>query len=62
MRIRKESAVNVLVKETLGRWSQWGIVGKPHHYEKQHARGVHFPVQIAPDAEDVVTCTVRCEW
>ncbi len=62
VRNRKDSAVKVLVKETLYRWSQWEIVKKSHEFEKQDARSVHFPVQVEPDGEAVVTYTVRYEW
>lgn len=62
VRNRKKTAVKVLVKENLYRWSGWEIREKSHDFEKVDSRTVHFPVEVAPDGEAVVTYMVRYEW
>lgn len=62
IRNRKEEPVRVVVRETLYRWSSWRIVSSTHTAEKQDARTVHFPVDVAPDKEVVVRYAVRYSW
>lgn len=62
LRNHKEEAVKVLVKENLFRWVNWEIKNASHPFEKIDARTIHFPVQLEPDEEAVVTYTVRYTW
>jgi len=62
IRNRKEEPVRVVVRETLYRWSSWRIVSSTHTAEKQDARTVHFPVDVAPDKEVIVRYAVRYSW
>jgi len=62
VRNHKDVAVTVIVKETLYRWSGWEIREASHKYEKKDARTIHFPVEVEPDGEVVVTYSVRYEW
>ncbi len=62
VRNHKDVAVRVIIKETLFRWSGWEIREASHEYEKQDFRTVHFPVEVKPDGEVVVTYSVRYEW
>jgi hypothetical protein len=59
---KPDEAVNVIVKETLYRWSGWTITRRSQDFEKQDSRTVHFPVRIAPKGEAVVRYTVRYTW
>jgi hypothetical protein len=62
VRNHKEEAVEVLVRETLFRWATNDVVEATHRYERQDARTVEFPVQIARDGEAVVRYRVRYNW
>ena len=62
VRNHKEEAVEVLVRETLFRWATNDVVEASHRYERQDARTVEFPVQIARDGEAVVRYRVRYNW
>ena len=62
VRNHKEVPVRVIIKETLFRWSGWEIREASHEYEKKDARTIHFPVEVQPDGEVVVTYSVRYEW
>ncbi len=62
LRNHKQSAVKVIVKENLYRWSGWEITQHSHEFEKQDARTIHFPVTVEADGEAVVTYTVRYQW
>lgn len=62
LRNHKDEAVRVLVKENLFRWVNWEILEASHEYEKQDARTVHFPVEVAADGEVTVRYTVRYTW
>lgn len=59
VRNHKEEAVEVLVRETLFRWATNDVVEASQRYERQDARTVEFPVQIARDGEAVVRYRVR---
>jgi len=62
VRNHKEEAVEVLVRETLFRWATNDVVEASHRYDRQDARTVEFPVQIARDDEAVVRYRVRYNW
>jgi hypothetical protein len=62
VRNHKEEPVEVLVKETLYRWSTWEITQSSHKYDKYDASTVHFPVRVAKDGEQLITYTVRYTW
>jgi hypothetical protein len=62
VRNHKEEPVDVLVRETLFRWSKNDVVESTHHYERDDARTVHFPVTIPADGETVVRYKVRYTW
>lgn len=62
LRNHKKEPVTVIVKENLYRWVNWKIERASHSFEKQDARTVHFPVQVAPGAEAVVRYTVQYSW
>jgi hypothetical protein len=59
---KPDEAVNVDVRESLYRWSQWSITQRNHDFTKEDARTVHFPVRVAPKGEAVVRYTVRYTW
>jgi hypothetical protein len=62
VRNHKMEPVDVLVRETLYRWTTHEIVETTHAYQNEDARTVHFPVTIAPDGEAVVRYRVRYTW
>jgi hypothetical protein len=62
LRNHKDSAVTVLVKENLYRWSNWTIKQKTHDYQKEDARTIYFPVTVAKDGEATVRYRVRYTW
>ena len=62
VRNHKMEPVDVLVRETLYRWTTHQIVETTHEYQNEDARTVHFPVTIAPDGEAVVRYRVRYTW
>ncbi len=62
VRNRKDTPVEVIIKETLYRWNQWSITESSDPSQKYDSNTIHFPVKIAPDGEKVVTYTVRYTW
>ncbi|HET7924517.1 MAG TPA: hypothetical protein VFL30_06430 [Rhodanobacteraceae bacterium] len=62
VRNHKTEPVDVLVRETLYRWTTNQIVETTHEYQKEDARTVHFPVTIPADGEAVVRYRVRYTW
>jgi hypothetical protein len=62
LRNHKSEHVDVLVKETLFRWTNWAIQTNSTAYEKADARTIYFPVAIAADAEQTVRYRVRYTW
>jgi hypothetical protein len=62
VRNHKTEPVDVLVRETLYRWSKNDIVESTQKYERDDARTVHFPLTIPADGETVVRYKVRYTW
>lgn len=62
LRNHKDQPVDVLVRETLFRWSDWTLLSKSHDFVKEDARTIHFPVRIAKDGEATVRYRVRYRW
>ena len=62
VRNHKEQAVEVIVRESLYRWSQWSLIQQSLPSEKKDARTAEFPVRIAAGGEAVVTYRVRYTW
>lgn len=62
VRNHKEDPVEVLVKETLYRWTNNDVLTSSHRYERQDARTIHFPVTVEANDEAVVTYRVRYTW
>jgi hypothetical protein len=59
---KPDEAVAVIVKENLHRWSTWTVQRKSHDFTKEDSRTIHFPLRLAPKAEEVVRYTVRYTW
>jgi hypothetical protein len=59
---KPDETVEVIVKESLYRWSAWTITRKSQDFVKEDSRTAHFPVRIAPKGEAVVRYTVRYAW
>jgi hypothetical protein len=59
---KPDEAEDVIVKETLYRWSAWSVLRKSHDLVKEDSRTIHFPVRLAPKGEAIVRYTVRYTW
>jgi hypothetical protein len=59
---KPDEAVQVLVRESLYRWSNWAMVRRSQDYVREDSRTVGFPVRIPPKGEAVVRYTVRYTW
>jgi hypothetical protein len=62
LRNHKALPVDVIVQETLYRWSNWKLITKSQDYVKEDARTIHFPLRIAKDGEAAVRYRVRYTW
>ncbi len=62
LRNHKDQPVEVLVRETLYRWSDWSVLSQSHQFTKEDVRTIHFPVRIAKDGEATVRYRVRYRW
>ncbi len=62
VRNRKTEPVEVLVRETLFRWSTWSMKFSSAAYEKADARTVYFPLKVGADAETTLRYRVRYTW
>ena len=62
VRNHKDEPVDVLIRETMYRWSQNDVFESSTRYEREDARTVNFPVTIAKDGEAVVRYRVRYRW
>lgn len=62
LRNHKDRAVEVIVRESLYRWSNWRVLSRTHEFDRQDARTIHFPVRVAADGEAVLKYRVRYTW
>jgi hypothetical protein len=62
LRNHKSQPVEVIVRESLYRWSQWALIDQSVPSQKKDAQIVEFPVRIAADGEATVTYRVRYTW
>jgi hypothetical protein len=62
VRNHKTQPVDVVVKESLYRWSNWKILTQTHKFDKDDARNISFPVKVPKDGETVVRYRVRYTW
>lgn len=62
VRNHKQAPVDVLVRETLFRWTQNDVIEATHGYERTDARTVEFPVTVPRDGETLVRYRVRYTW
>lgn len=62
LRNHKPEPVDVLVKESLFRWSSWTVKSSSSDFDKGDARTLYFPVKVAADAEETLRYRVRYTW
>jgi len=62
LRNHKSQPVEVVVRESLYRWSGWKLTSQSHPSQKTDARTIEFPVKVAKDGETVVRYRVRYDW
>jgi len=60
LRNRKEEAITILVQDRFR--ADWQIVQQSHSSEKKDARTTEWAIEVGPDAEVVLTYTVRIRW
>lgn len=58
----KAEAADVVIRETLYRWSQWEIGSKSQDFTKQDSRHIHFDVEVPANGEAKVSYTVNYSW
>jgi hypothetical protein len=57
-----EQPARIEVHESLPRWSDWEIVEASAEYEKTHAQGVRFDIDVPAGGEVTLGYTVRYRW
>jgi hypothetical protein len=62
LRNHKKEAVEVRAVEHLYRWTNWKLSEQSAQSRKTNAQTIEFPVNIAPDGEQVITYTVHYSW
>lgn len=62
VRNHKKEAVEVRVVEHVYRWSNWQIKEQSDKFIKTDAQTIEFRFRLKPDAEKVVTYSVRYSW
>jgi hypothetical protein len=62
LRNHKAQPVEVIVKESLPRWSNWTVLSKTHDFERADARTIHFKVAVPKDGQSVLRYRVRYTW
>jgi hypothetical protein len=58
----KDTAVKVIVKENLFRWTNWAVTAQSDPFTKIDARTIHFEVEVPANGEKVVTYTAHYTW
>jgi hypothetical protein len=62
VRNHKKEPATVRVVEHLYRWTNWKLAEQSQQFKKRDAQTIEFPVNVAPDGEQVVTYTVHYSW
>ncbi|MDR1144628.1 MAG: hypothetical protein LBK71_00625 [Verrucomicrobiales bacterium] len=62
VRNRKKETAQIRVVETLYRWPSWEMVESSDTYKKVDSNTVEYLTQLEPDAEKVITYTVKYSW
>lgn len=62
IRNQKNVPANVLIRESLLRWSNWQITQQSHAFDKTDASTVEFDVTVEAEETASVSYTVRYEW
>ncbi|NVK23227.1 MAG: DUF4139 domain-containing protein [Kangiellaceae bacterium] len=58
----KSEDAEVVIRETLYRWSNWKITSKSHDFTKQDSRHIHFNVKVPANSEIKVRYDVKYTW
>ena len=58
----KNEDADVVIRETLYRWSNWKIIKKSHDYTQEDSRHIHFNVKVPANGEVKVAYTVNYSW
>ena len=62
LRNHKDEAVEVQVRESLYRWTNWSIVSSSVPYRKDDARNIAFTARVPRDGATTVRYRVRYSW
>ncbi len=62
LRNQKSESVEVLIRESVYRWSNWQVIRQSDPFEKTDAATLEFNVEVDPEAEKKVMYTARYTW
>lgn len=62
LRNHKDQEVQVQVRESLFRWSNWEVLSSSERYEKEDARTIRFDARVPRDGSRTVRYRVRYTW
>jgi hypothetical protein len=62
IRNRSRKAIEVIIPETLYRWSNWEIIQSTDAYEKTDSRNIEYKLSLTPESEKKLTYRVRYTW
>ncbi len=58
----KEKAEEVVIRETLYRWSNWKITNSSHKFTKEDSRHIHFKVKVPANGKITVRYQADYSW
>ncbi len=58
----KDKAEEIVIRETLYRWSNWKISSKSHKFSKEDSRHIHFNVKVPANDKVTVKYKVDYSW
>lgn len=62
LRNQKSESVEVMIRESVYRWSNWQVIRQSDPFEKTDAATLEFNVEVDPESERKVMYTARYTW
>jgi hypothetical protein len=62
LRNQKSESVEVVIRESVYRWSNWQVIRQSDPFEKTDAATLEFNVEVDPESEKKVMYTARYTW
>ncbi len=62
IRNQKEESVDILIRESLYRWSNWQLIRQSDPHQRKDASTIEFLAEVEPEKEKVVMYTARYTW